>query len=118
MSGINALQGEVMAKSSGERRITRGIAVGTRTYRPGEEDALASALGETNVDRLVEKGYLVGDWSGGRSESGETADEVTLADLPGHISSMSADEVKALQKRDERKGAVPIYEARLGQLES
>jgi hypothetical protein len=42
----------------------------------------------------------------------------TLADLPDHLAGIeSVDEVKALRKTDKRKGAKPIYEARLAELE-
>lgn len=51
------------------------------------------------------------------SAGGEEAGLPTLADLSDHIAKMSASEVRALQRTDDRKGAVPIYEARLAELE-
>lgn len=55
------------------------------------------------------------------STNGEPADESelpTLADLPDHLQTLtSADQVRALQATDERKGAVQHYDARLAELE-
>jgi hypothetical protein len=41
----------------------------------------------------------------------------TVDELEGHLATLgSADEVRAMQKRDKRKTAVPMYEARLAAL--
>lgn len=49
-------------------------------------------------------------------EDGE--ETFTLAELPEHLATItSVDEVKALRKADKRKGAKPLYEARLAELE-
>ena len=84
---------------------------------PSSEERLATA-----IVTAFRGGATAGAASGSAGESASASDssdggEVTLADLPDHISKMSATEVKALQKKDDRKGAVPIYEARLAELE-
>ncbi len=48
----------------------------------------------------------------------EDAELPTLADLEDHLSDLTIDEVRALQKSDDRKGAVAIYEARIEELEA
>jgi hypothetical protein len=54
--------------------------------------------------------------SASKSAVGEEEELPTLAELEAHIADMDAKSVKAMQKKDERKGAEPIYEARLESL--
>lgn len=45
------------------RVIKEGVWVGGTLYaKDGDEDALAAALTQDQLDRLVESGALVGDW--------------------------------------------------------
>jgi hypothetical protein len=47
-----------------DRVIVRGVRVGGATYAEGQEDELAEVLPQDEADRLVEKGYLTGNWKG------------------------------------------------------
>lgn len=51
-----------------DRKIIRGVRVGTKTYVPGQEDELDAVLTAAEVKRLSTKGYLEGKWSGGAAE--------------------------------------------------
>lgn len=118
--------------------IVGSVLKGGRIYKAGDEELLASALSQADKDRLVGSGQLTGDWSGnaateepanaaepdedaGEAE-GEDTEEAeglpTLADMPAHLASITdADELKALRRSDKRKGAKPMYKARLAELE-
>jgi hypothetical protein len=53
----------------------------------------------------------------GTSDAEEEEGMPTLADLPAHLDSMTnADEIKAMRRQDVRKGAKPMYKARLDAL--
>lgn len=81
-------------------------------YKPGEEDQLAAVLPKRDVDVYVERGILEGDWSG----AGELP---SIKNLPDHLAGIeSADDVRALKARDERKSAAVIYDARIAELEA
>jgi len=54
--------------ANSDRKIIRGVLLGTKTYVPGMEDELDSLLSASEVKRLSEKGYLEGKWSGGAVE--------------------------------------------------
>jgi hypothetical protein len=47
-----------------ERKIHRGVQIGAKTYVPGMEDELDTALSPEDAARLVEQGSLEGKWSG------------------------------------------------------
>jgi hypothetical protein len=82
-----------------------------RKYRPGEEDELAAVLPKRDVEVFAKAGVLEGDWSG----AGELP---PVRDLADHLADISTiEEVKSLQARDTRKGAAPIYEARIAEIE-
>lgn len=102
-----------MANKS-DRAIATKVVVGDTIYEPGDEDALARATPQWNLDQMVTKGFLSGDWS-------KAAQESTLpkiGELADHLSTLSTvAEVEALQERDGRKTAAPIYEARIAQLQ-
>lgn len=51
-----------------ERTIVRGVRVGATTYVPGMEEKLSSVLTQEETDRLTEKGYLEGKWTGKAKE--------------------------------------------------
>ena len=51
-----------MAKS--DRVIKRGVRVDGKMYKAGQEDELGEVLPQDESDRLVEKGYLEGNWKG------------------------------------------------------
>lgn len=80
-------------------------------YRPGDEEKLAKVLPKRDIDVFVEKGILTGDWS----EAGELP---PIKDLQDYLAGVeSADEVHALQARDDRKGAAALYDARIAEIE-
>lgn len=57
---------------------------------------------------------------GGRRETNpelHPVEDVTLAELSGHISELNREEVEALKAADTRKGSVEIYERRLAELD-
>lgn len=47
-----------------DRKIIRGVRVGSKTYVAGMEDELDAALTSDEVKRLTDKGYLEGKFSG------------------------------------------------------
>lgn len=59
-----------------DRVINRGVVIGGKTYTPGQEDELAEVLPQDEADRLVEKGYLEGNWKG----SGKKAEPAKKAE--------------------------------------
>lgn len=56
------------------RRIVGGVNQGGRLYKAGDEEALAGVLTQKNIDRLVEKGVLAGNWSSTEPASTAPAD--------------------------------------------
>lgn len=52
-----------------ERKIIRGVRVGTQTYTPGMEEDLSSVLTQSEADRLMAKGHLEGKWTGKAKEA-------------------------------------------------
>lgn len=52
-------------EKSTKREIDGAVHVKDKVYTKGQEDALARVLGQKDIDRLVEKGTLKGDWSRG-----------------------------------------------------
>lgn len=42
--------------------MTGRVWIGAECYKPGDEAPLAAALSNADVERLVAKGVLVGDW--------------------------------------------------------
>lgn len=79
-----------------------------KNYGPGSNvtvpEGLASALG------LLPNAPRVDD------DAPETAPLPTLSELSAHLATLDFDGLCALQSRDERKGAIPIYEARIAEL--
>lgn len=55
--------------ANSDRKIIRGVRVGTTTYVPGKEDELDALLTSAEVKRLTEKGYIEGKWTGGAAEA-------------------------------------------------
>lgn len=55
--------------ANSERKIVRGVLLGTKTYVPGMEDELDSLLSAGEVKRLSDKGYIEGKWSGAAVEA-------------------------------------------------
>lgn len=112
---------------AGQRKIIGAIIQNGHIYKAGEEDALAGALSESDIHRLQSSGQLEGDWSvqasGASSASDETdSDEEEglppLSGMADHLAGIeSVDDVKAMRKTDKRKGAKPLYEARIAELE-
>lgn len=94
------------------KKILGAVSIGTRTYVAGEEAELAKAMQaeKVDVDALAETGAISGNWGASESEADELP---TLDELEKHIASMDAKEVRAMKRKDERKGAEPIYAARL-----
>jgi hypothetical protein len=76
--------------------------------------ALAGALHGGAKTQATPKGEA----SGGSQSGSNAADELpTIKDLPDHVASLKTSaEVKAMQKRDDRVSAEPIYKARLAEL--
>lgn len=92
-------------------------AVGAQTA----EERLATAVARAVLDP---KGTLATKPAAAPADNDDETDDdeadglPTLADLPDHLAGIdSPDDVKALRKSDKRKGAKPIYEARLAELE-
>lgn len=54
--------------ANSDRKIIRGVRLGTTTYVPGKEDELDALLSASEVKRLTDKGYIEGKWSGGGDE--------------------------------------------------
>lgn len=44
------------------RKIMNGVRVGKTVFTEGMEDELTDALSQTELDRLMDKGHLAGDW--------------------------------------------------------
>jgi hypothetical protein len=51
-----------MAKDN--RVILKGVRVGKKVFKPGQEDDLAQALDQSSLNRLMDKGDIGGDWKG------------------------------------------------------
>lgn len=91
----------ILSLHVGERGDSEGAVevlnriIAERDHAQAELDALAAVKAEAN-------------------ESGESLP--TVADLSAHLETLDADGVLALQTRDARKTAAPIYEARLDAL--
>lgn len=102
-----------------EAKEVKGAAKPGPDTSPDQQPGASGAPSADPIMRLAEilkPGSTTAAATATASAAATSVDEVTLADLPDHISKMSADEVKALQKKDDRKGAVPIYEARLEEI--
>lgn len=54
--------------ANSDRKIIRGVRLGTTTYVPGKEDELDALLSASEVKRLTDKGYIEGKWSGSAAE--------------------------------------------------
>ena len=54
--------------ANSDRKIIRGVRLGTTTYTPGQEDELDALLSSSEVKRLSGKGYIEGKWSGTAAE--------------------------------------------------
>jgi hypothetical protein len=79
-------------------------------YKPGEEEALAKVLPKRDIETFVKHDILEGDWS----DAGELP---RVRDLEEHLGTLeTAEEVRSLQGRDDRKSAAPLYEARLAEI--
>lgn len=121
--------------ASSDRRIVGSVLQSGRIYRAGDEDALHAALPEADRDRLSAAGQLTGDWSGAAGSSaaqasteGESDTETDseeeeglppLSGMADHLAGItSVDDVKALRKTDKRKGAKPLYAARIAEIEA
>lgn len=48
--------------------LAEGVVVGTKTFKPGQEDALAKVAEQWNIDQMVRSGWLTGDWSAASSK--------------------------------------------------
>lgn len=82
------------------------------------EERLAVAVGAAVAAAMSGKVPANVDARTGAGTATEPVELPTLADLPDHLAGLSTvAEVKALQKTDERKGAVAMYESRLAELE-
>lgn len=57
------------------RAIAEPIVFGKKTYKPGDEDALAAVAPQWNINEMFNKGWLSGDWS----DAGLTPEEVVDA---------------------------------------
>lgn len=55
--------------ANSERKIIRGVLLGDKTYVPGMEDELDALLSASEVQRLSDKGYIEGNWSGAAPET-------------------------------------------------
>lgn len=98
--------GAVAGAISPEERM--GVAIANALLvASGKKPVASTAATSTAVDREDE------------DDEDEEEELPTLADLGGHLAKMkTVEEVEALQARDERKGAVSLYEARLEELKA
>lgn len=55
--------------ANSERKILRGVRANGKTYTEGMEDELLIAISAEDAKRLIDKGYLQGDWSKAKVES-------------------------------------------------
>lgn len=91
---------------------------GEELYPDETDEERSTRRAEEATDNLAraEAGEDVNDDDDDGDE--ETVELPTLAKLERHLSKLeTADEVRALQAQDDRAGAVPMYEARLAELE-
>lgn len=127
------------ANDSQARKIVGAVVQNGRTFTAGAEDALATVLPPSDIARLVKAGQLSGDWGTEpeaapepKADEPEDAEEPVeeiesehmeglpvLGALADHLAGIeTAEEVKALRKTDKRKGAKPMYAARLAELKA
>lgn len=52
------------------KTMTGNIWIGTRCYKPGEEEKLAQALESADAERLAAEGVLAGDWGQSAAQEG------------------------------------------------
>jgi len=84
------------------RRIVGSVTQGGRAYVAGQESELAGVLTQQSLDRLVEKGALVGDWStSSRVEGGEASSAAPATQPPSTSRRRSAQ--KSTAKTDTAK---------------
>lgn len=78
------------------RLILSGIRVGDTVYVEGQEDELSAALSQEQLDRLMDKGALGGDWKAGKAAKvaeapkGEMAAETARAETETKTSETAA----------------------------
>lgn len=110
-----------------ERKINGAVSIGSRTYVAGQEKELAAAMAKEKVTAdsilAVDPKVLSGDW--GQTAAAVPAAEdggdklPTLDELPAALASIdSVEAVYAMAERDDRKGAVELYEKRIAELEA
>lgn len=129
-----------MTQESQDRKIVGAIVQNGRTYKAGDEDALVKVVPPNDIARLVKAGQLSGDWgtepevasepkdAEAEAKEPEADEEIdsehmeglpVLADLSAHLATLTTvEDVKALHKTDKRKGAKPMYAARLAEIKA
>lgn len=68
--------------ANSDRKIIRGVRLGTTTYVPGQEDELDKLLSADEVKRLSDKGYIQGKWSGTAAPAAPATTEAKPAAEP------------------------------------
>jgi hypothetical protein len=66
--------------------VEPGVVVGDTKFKPGDEAALAKVAPQWNIDQMVAKGWLTGDWSNvglTPEEEAEVAEETQAAAAAG-----------------------------------
>lgn len=68
--------------ANSDRKIIRGVRLGTTTYVPGMEDELDKLLSADEVKRLSDKKYIEGKWSGAATSTATATAEAKPAAEP------------------------------------
>lgn len=120
----NSLAGESdeQAATRFSRDVERLAAAGV--INTGDESSAQPAEERAGVEKFVpgaptDPSTYPEPRPGGRRETNPALhpiEDVTLSELPGHISTMTRDEVLGMKSQDTRKGAVEVYQARLDEL--
>lgn len=79
------------------RRIVHGVRDGKKTYKQGDEAALAKIATPAQIEQLLVKGAIVGDWSGvvfGKSVTGQNAPLAQSPDADGNVLTAPSDGVE------------------------
>ena len=71
----------IMPKKNRAIALESGIVFDKKTFKPGDEDELASVAPQWNLDQMAGAGWLTGDWSnaGVTPEEESAANEEKLA---------------------------------------
>src|SRR5678815_3302167 len=92
--------------ANSERKIIRGVLLGSKTYVPGMEDELDALLSAFEVKRLSDKGYIEGKWSGSTAKAeppapvSEDLSDLTVAELKDRAREAGVDGFSTMNKAE------------------